>query len=216
MPFGRIRRNFEEAIRKEKRFPIETANNMRGKLRRSGFVVYKRGSKGFAFVSLIKRKFLIEGETLAECPQKIFDFVLTNPGIKAAEVPYKFLNLEVPAALSAAQSPIDENSAPAEQIPQAPEELPEEKKAQLNSVYSELSWLISEGYVVEYSDTTLQANPYLPKPKDKSQKPEQAHPANDEPAQEAEPAEETPEAPQADENEAEAPVQEAQTPQENA
>jgi len=226
MPFGRIRRNFEEAIRKEKRFPIETANNMRGKLRRSGFAVYKRGSKGFAFVSLIKRKFLIEGETLAECPQKIFDFVLTNPGIKAAEVPYKFLNLEVPAALSAAQSPIDENSAPAEQIPQAPEELPEEKKAQLNSVYSELSWLISEGYVVEYSDTTLQANPYLPKPKDKSQKPEQAQPANDEPvaaAQEVqdEPAAEKAEAPKAEENSEEpaeqtAPAQEAQAPQENA
>ena len=28
---------------------------------------------------------------------------------------------------------------------------------------------MSEGYVVEYADGTLQANPYLPKPKDKAQ-----------------------------------------------
>ena len=177
MPMGRIRRNMEEAIRKEKRFPIETANNMRGKLRRSGFAVYKRGSKGYAFVSLIKRKFLTEGETLAERPQKIFDFVLMNPAIKAAEVPYKFLGMEVPAAL------VDEKG---EGTPQT-SELTDEQKADLNAVYSELSWLISEGYVVEYSDTTLQANPYLPKPKDKSQK-AVSEPVNDEPVEKPQPA----------------------------
>ncbi len=201
MPMGRIRRNMEEAIRKEKRFPIETANNMRGKLRRSGFAVYKRGSKGYAFVSLIKRKFLTEGETLAECPQKIFDFVLMNPAIKAAEVPYKFLGMEVPAAL------VDEKG---EGTPQT-SELTDEQKADLNAVYSELSWLISEGYVVEYSDTTLQANPYLPKPKDKSQK-AVSEPVNDEPVEKPQQAAED----NGDKPEDQAKTSEESTPSEEA
>ncbi|MBO5254255.1 MAG: hypothetical protein J6B07_00340, partial [Opitutales bacterium] len=165
MPYGRIRRNIEETINKEKRFPINTANNMRGKLRRFGFAVYKRGSKGFAFVSTIKRKFLFEGETLSEVPQKIFDFLLLNPAVKMAEVPYKMLGIDLPAEVDSSVTPESDESA---KEPIAPETLTDEQKAQFNTLYSELMWLISEGYVVEYSDTTLQANPYLPKPKDKS------------------------------------------------
>ena len=115
MPYGRIRRNIEEAIRREKRFPIATANNMRGKLRRCGFAVYKRGSKGFAFVSTIKRKFLFEGETLAETPQKIFDFILVNPAIKMAEFPYKFLGLEMPKAA-------EEDAAKPEETAEVPQQ----------------------------------------------------------------------------------------------
>ncbi len=182
MPFGRIRRNFEETINKEKRFPINTANNMRGKLRRFGFAVYKRGSKGFAFVSTIKRKFLVEGETLSDIPQKIFDFLLLNPAIKMAEAPYKILGLEVPVINNTAETKIsEENQQQVSEEPIAPETLSEEQKAQFNTIYSELSWLISEGYVVEYSDTTLQANPYLPKPKDKSAETSVESVANDEP-----------------------------------
>ena len=52
-------------------------------------------------------------------------------------------------------------------------ELTDEQKAQMNSIWSELMWLVSEGYVVEYADSTLQANPYLPRPKDKSEKVEE-------------------------------------------
>ncbi len=170
IPFGRIRRNIEETIRKEKRFPIATANNMRGKLRRGGFAVYKRGSKGFAFVSLIKRKFLFEGESLADAPQKIFDFLLLNPAIKISEAPYKFLGIEQPENVAKEEPKLSENAEEQKTEPQTlPESLTDEQKQQLSAFYSELNWLISEGYVVEYSDTTLQANPYLPKPKDKTQ-----------------------------------------------
>ncbi|MBQ2722329.1 MAG: hypothetical protein IJF70_05425 [Opitutales bacterium] len=96
MPFGRIRRNIEEAWRKQNRFPIVTANNLRGRLRREGFAVYKRGSKGFAFVSVVKRKFLLEGDKLADMPQKIFDFITENPAISTVDLPYKFLGLTPP------------------------------------------------------------------------------------------------------------------------
>lgn len=179
MPFGRIRRNIEETVRKEKRFPINTANNMRGKLRRCGLSVYKRGSKGFAFVSLVKRKFLTEGETLAELPQKIFDFLLVNPSVKFSEAPFKILGLEVQPAEEQKQQPIDAEAAQSP-VQALPESFTQEQKQQLNAVYSELMWLISEGYVVEYADGALQANPYMPKPKDKTAQPEAK--TDDEPA----------------------------------
>lgn len=173
LPFGRIRRNIEEAYRKQKKFPIVTANNLRGRLRRSGFTVYKRGSKGFAFVSTIKRKFIFEGESLSEVPQKIFDFITANPAIRAADLPYKYLGLEAPKSEAKSKTLAQEHSEGAEtlesQKPAESAELPDETKALLSSVWSELSWLVSEGYVVEYADGTLQANPYLPKPKDKAQ-----------------------------------------------
>ena len=173
LPFGRIRRNIEEACRKQKNFPIVTANNLRGRLRRSGFTVYKRGSKGFAFVSTIKRKFIFEGESLSEVPQKIFDFITANPAIRAADLPYKYLGLEAPKSEAKSKTLAQEHSEGAEtlesQKPAESAELPDETKALLSSVWSELAWLVSEGYVVEYADGTLQANPYLPKPKDKAQ-----------------------------------------------
>ena len=45
----------------------------------------------------------------------------------------------------------------------------QESATKLAQIASELHWLVSEGYVVEYSDSSLQANPYLPKPKNKSE-----------------------------------------------
>jgi len=176
MPFGRIRRNIEETIRKQKRFPIVTANNLRGRLRRSGFVVYKRGSNGFAFVSAVRRKFLLEGDTLSELPQKLFEFITANPAVTAAELPYKFLGLEVPTHTPKAKSLAeqDKEGGAQETVPEpATAELDEAAQKSLNSALSELLWLISEGYVVEYADSTLQANPYLPRPKDKTQSAEE-------------------------------------------
>jgi len=172
MPFGRIRKNIEEAWRKQKRFPIVTANNLRGRLRRTGFAVYKRGTKGFAFVSAIKRKFLFEGDSLAEAPQKIFDFITANAGINASELPYKFLGMEVPET-SQKPKPLSEEAnsdgtVQSSEPATSAQELSEEVKAKLGEVWRELTWLISEGYVVEYADATLQANPYLARPKDKS------------------------------------------------
>ncbi len=172
LPFGRIRKNIEEAWHKQKRFPIVTANNLRGRLRRTGFAVYKRGTKGFAFVSAIKRKFLFEGDSLAEAPQKIFDFISANPGILADQLPYKFLGMEAPKSESKPKPLSEEagsdNIENTGEPPSHPEELSDETKAKLAAVWRELAWLISEGYVVEYADASLQANPYLAKPKDKT------------------------------------------------
>lgn len=191
LPRGRIRKNIEDAWFKQRKFPIVTANNLRGRLRRSGLAVYKRGSKSFAFVSAIKRKFLIEGEKLSDMPQKVFDFITENAGISAAELPFKMLGIEAPQ--KALNTDVEKLNATAEEKPEevtSPETTAEsenknivceEKKAEFNAIVTELSWLISEGYVVEYADSTLQANPYMPKPKDKSANAEEPEVKADEP-----------------------------------
>ncbi len=206
---GRIRRNIEDAWNKQKRFPIVTANNLRGRLRRSGFAVYKRGSKGFAFVSAIKRKFLFEGDSLADAPQKIFEFILANPGVPAGAMPYKFLGIKPPATIEKGKTLAEESKTEAAEEAQSEPEtatggISAEDREKLSSAWSELAWLVSEGYVVEYADTTLQANPYLPRPKAKDCKAEDQNTENlgaaDEPVfaskakeQPEEPAAETPE-----------------------
>lgn len=178
LPFSsRIRRNLEAAWSKQKRFPIITANNLRGRLRRAGFTIYKRGSKGFAFVSAVKRKFLLEGDSLSDLPQKIFDFITANQAVKAADLPYLYLGLKAPKGVSKAAPLAEEHKKQSEggevSAPVALEPVPElsqETVSKLKDVSNELLWLISEGYVVEYADSTLQANPRLPRPKERSSK----------------------------------------------
>lgn len=176
LPFSsRIRRNIEAIWNKQKHFPIVTANNLRGRLRRAGFTIYKRGSKGFAFVCAVKRKFLFEGDTLSEKPQKIYDYITSNSGIKASVMPYQYLNLQAPKDLAKPAPLAEEHKKEAEggevSAPinvEVASELSPEIVSQLKEVSNELLWLISEGYVVEYADGSLQANPLMPRPKGKN------------------------------------------------
>lgn len=178
LPFGsRIRRNLEAAWSKQKRFPIVTANNLRGRLRRGGFTIYKRGSKGFAFVCAVKRKFLLAGDSLSDTPQKIYDFLLENQGVKASALPYLYLGLQAPKDVSKAATLAEEHkkeaeggavSEPVSVIESS--EISAEDFSKIKEVSNDLLWLISEGYVVEYADGALQANPRLPRPKDKGAK----------------------------------------------
>ena len=178
LPFGsRIRRNLEAAWSKQKHFPIVTANNLRGRLRRGGFTIYKRGSKGFAFVCAVKRKFLLVGDSLSDTPQKIYDFLMENQGVKASALPYLYLGLQAPQDVSKAATLAEEHkkeaeggvvSDPVSIVENA--EISAEDFARIKEVSNDLLWLISEGYVVEYADGALQANPRLPRPKDKGAK----------------------------------------------
>lgn len=178
LPFGsRIRRNLEAAWSKQKHFPIVTANNLRGRLRRGGFTIYKRGSKGFAFVCAVKRKFLLVGDSLSDTPQKIYDFLMENQGVKASALPYLYLGLQAPQDVSKAATLAEEHKKEAEGGAVSDPvsiventEISAEDFAKIKEVSNDLLWLISEGYVVEYADGALQANPRLPRPKDKGAK----------------------------------------------
>ena len=125
-PGNPIRRSVEYLLEGQKRFPLETANHLRGRLRRMHFAVYKRGSKGVSFVCAVKRRFRKPDEVLADNLQKLIDFIEAKPNFPAKELPTAFLKLD------------SENDGTA-----------------IKKLITDLHYLVSQGYVMEYSDGRL-------------------------------------------------------------
>lgn len=130
-------------IEHQKRFPLETANNLRGRLRRQHFFIYKKGSRGISLVCAVKRKFRQPNQVFSETIQALIAFLEQHDQILASHLPEEFLGI-------AATGEGEESAArdPAE----------EEKLKRLNI---DLRWLLSEGYVTEYSDGRLSVHPIL-------------------------------------------------------
>ena len=102
---------------------------------------------------------------------------MENQGVKASALPYLYLGLQAPQDVSKAATLAEEHkkeaeggavSDPVSIVENA--EISAEDFARIKEVSNDLLWLISEGYVVEYADGALQANPRLPRPKDKGAK----------------------------------------------
>ena len=151
MPQGEIRRAVESTLDRQGRFPLDTANALRGRLRREGFTIFKKGSKGISYVCAVKRKFRVPGQVFADSIGTLIAFIEANPMVKASELPAKFLNIVPPAA------PAGEASA--EATPAAAPSVTPEQRTQLNRLQGDLAWLVHEGYVTEFIDGRLFAAP---------------------------------------------------------
>ena len=92
----------EGALERQRRFPLDTANALRGRLRREGFTIFKKGSKGVSYVCSVKRKFRVPGQTFADTIGGLISFIETHAMIKASELPAKFLGIQPPVAPAAA------------------------------------------------------------------------------------------------------------------
>jgi hypothetical protein len=136
----------------QRRFPLDTANSLRGRLRRENFHVFKRGSKGITFVCSVKRKFRVVGEVFAESIDRLISFIETNPFVEVAALPKKHLGFSIPAKTK------DEMEADVES------ELSPEHAEALKKMVMDLRWLITEGYVTEFANGTLFAPPALSHP----------------------------------------------------
>lgn len=130
----------ESAIDHQKRFPLDTANGLRGRLRRQDFFIYKKGARGVSYVCAAKRKFRQADQTFSDSVEGLIQFVEANDLIPASELAEKFLLLPVPAE--------------GEEVQRSPED---EEKLKKTSI--DLRWLLSEGYVTELSDGRLHAHP---------------------------------------------------------
>lgn len=126
-PGSPIRRSVEFLLEGQKRFPLETANHLRGRLRRMHFAVYKRGSKGVSYVCAVKRHFRKPDEVLADNLQKLVAFLEEHANFPAKDLPRAFLQIES-----------EEGNAPA-----------------IKQLKTDLHYLVSQGYVIEYSDGKL-------------------------------------------------------------
>ena len=98
LPAGEIRRAVEGQLERQRRFPLDTANALRGRLRREGFTIFKKGAKGVSYVCAVKRKFRIPGQSFAAGINALITFLEANPMITVKELPQKLLGITPPAA----------------------------------------------------------------------------------------------------------------------
>jgi hypothetical protein len=154
LPAGEVRRAVEGALERQRRFPLDTANALRGRLRRENFTIFKKGSKGVSYVCAVKRKFRIPGQTFSESIGALITYIEAHPMVRASELPVKVLGIELPAATGAAKE-----GAPAE-APAAAALTPEQQ-SRVARMQGDLRWLVTEGYVTEFLDGRLFAPPAM-------------------------------------------------------
>lgn len=121
----------------QNRFPLETANILRGRLRRQHFFIYKKGSRGVSLVCAVKRRFRQANQVFSDFVQALIDFLEKNDQIHASQLVEQFLGVPPTAEGETAATP---DGATQERI----------KRLSLD-----LRWLLSEGYVTELSDGRL-------------------------------------------------------------
>jgi hypothetical protein len=148
LPPGEIRRAVEGALERQRRFPLDTANALRGRLRREHFTIFKKGSKGISYVCAVKRRFRVPGQTFADSIGALMAFIEANPMVRAGELPGKFLGVASVAAPAAAEG--------GEAAPAGPSA---EDRARVARLQGDLLWLVREGYVTEFIDGRLFAPP---------------------------------------------------------
>ncbi len=156
LPSGEVRRAVEGALERQRRFPLDTANALRGRLRREHFTIFKKGSKGISYVCAVKPKFRIPGQTFAESIGALTAFIEGHPMVKAGDLVKGFLGIE-----PAAPPPPEGEAAAAEPKEAAAPTgvLSIEQREKIARMQSDLLWLVREGYVTELIDGRLYAPP---------------------------------------------------------
>lgn len=163
MPPGEIRRAVEGALDRQRRFPLDTANALRGRLRREHFTIFKKGSKGVSYVCAVKRKFRVPGQTFSDSIGALISFIEAHPMVRASELSAKFLGIAVRPTEPAVQAePAQDSSTKPVTAPEATKQDPGlsiDERAKLSRMQGDLMWLVREGYVTEFIDGRLFAPP---------------------------------------------------------
>jgi hypothetical protein len=154
LPPGEARRAIEGHVERQRRFPLDTANALRGRLRREGFTIFKKGARGVSYVCAVKRRFRVPGQVFSDSITSVIDYIEKNPMVPVKDLPLKFLSIDVAAAIAAHPAP---DGTTASQAPFAA--LPAEQAERLRKMNNDLRWLVMEGYVTEFSDSKLFAPP---------------------------------------------------------
>ena len=144
LPPGEIRAAIEGALERQRRFPLDTANALRGRLRREHLTIFKKGSKGVSYVCAVKRKFRVPGQVFSDSIGALISFIEMHPMVKVSELGKKFLNVQAPPS-------------PVEGQPAVEHVLTPGQREKLSKMQSDLPWLVREGYVTEFIDGALYA-----------------------------------------------------------
>jgi hypothetical protein len=157
MPRGEILMAIEGAYERQLRFPLDTANQLRGRLRREHFTIFKKGSKGVSYVCAVKRKFRVPGQVFGESIGSLISFIEQNPLVKAGELAAKMLGISAP--------------------PEGSSVTPEQREKMIR-LQGDLIWLVREGYVTEFIDGGLYAPPAMVEARKKEVEAEENDPEN--------------------------------------
>ena len=188
MPPGEIRAAIEGALERQRKFPLDTANALRGRLRREHFTIFKKGSKGVSYVCAVKRKFRVPGQTFADSIGALISFIEGHAMIRQSELATKYLGIPLPAPAKpsapaagetapAAEAGAEAAPAPAVVAPAEPT-LTIEERAKLARMQGDLMWLVREGYVTEFIDGRLFAPPPMVEARKKEVEAEEHDPEN--------------------------------------
>ena len=135
-----LRRAVEGALERQRRFPLDTANALRGRLRRESFTIFKKGSKGISYVCAVKRRFRVPGQSFSDSLSALINLIEKQPMVKESELPEKLLG-------------IAPRTAPVEGADAATYSA--EEQAKLLKLKGDLRYLVKEGYVTEFVDGSL-------------------------------------------------------------
>lgn len=123
MPRGNIRRSVEQHVEQQKHFPLDSANNIRGRLRRHKFAVYKKGSKGVSYVCAVKRKFRDSKTVFTDSIRDLIDFIEKHPEIPASKLSGEYIGIDTekqkPEVLEMKEPPEDGRAKAPESAPEA-------------------------------------------------------------------------------------------------
>ena len=102
----------------------------------------------------MKRKFRVPGQVFSESISALIQFIEKNPVVSVKELPAKHLGIVQPEAAVADSSAETVTAATAPAVA-----APSEDEIKLKRLWMDLRWLVTEGYVTEYSDGKLFAAP---------------------------------------------------------
>lgn len=156
MPKGEIKRMIENHLQQQRTYPLETANNLRGRLRRLKFSIYKRGGKGISYVCAVKRKFRDGSQVFADTVQKLVEFLEQHSNTKINELAKNYLGIDLKAEHGGGVEGGGSGG------------MSETEKRTLNQLMLDLRWLITEGYVTEYGNGILSVQPIVEKQEKKA------------------------------------------------
>jgi hypothetical protein len=94
LPKGDIRSSVEAYVENQKHFPLDSANNIRGRLRRHKFAVYKKGSKGVSYVCAVKRKFRDSKTVFTDSIRELIEFIEKHPDMPASQLPKEYIGID--------------------------------------------------------------------------------------------------------------------------
>ena len=94
LPQGKIRRSVEAYVEQQKHFPLDSANNIRGRLRRQKFAVYKKGAKGVSYVCAVKRKFRDTSTVFTDSISALINFIEKHPELPASKLPKQYISID--------------------------------------------------------------------------------------------------------------------------